>query len=133
MRLAIDLVDQPMGYSRVTLDVVSTQFATKSSGVALWLKLLLISVKGRKLRRGSGGNVGAYTFMRIFLCWNFFEVIKRTEKLAALIQTHLNDNRRGEILRSGVKLVIFGAPNAGKSSLLNYLGKFVALLPSLKR
>ncbi|KAF8607914.1 P-loop containing nucleoside triphosphate hydrolase protein [Ceratobasidium sp. AG-I] len=49
------------------------------------------------------------------------QLVQRTEKLVALIQTHLSDNRRGEILRSGVKLAIFGAPNAGKSSLLNYL------------
>ncbi|KAG8716604.1 mitochondrial splicing system protein [Ceratobasidium sp. 394] len=49
------------------------------------------------------------------------QLVERTTKLVNSIQTHLNDNRRGEILRSGVKLAIFGAPNAGKSSLLNYL------------
>ncbi|QRV72543.1 tRNA modification GTPase MnmE [Ceratobasidium sp. AG-Ba] len=49
------------------------------------------------------------------------QLADRTKRLANLIGTHLDDNRRGEILRSGVKLAIFGAPNAGKSSLLNYL------------
>lgn len=38
------------------------------------------------------------------------------------IQRLLADYKRGEILRSGVKLAIFGPPNAGKSTLLNYLG-----------
>ncbi|KAG8769947.1 mitochondrial splicing system protein, partial [Ceratobasidium sp. 428] len=49
------------------------------------------------------------------------QLVERTTKLVRLIQAHLADNRRGEILRSRVKLAIFGAPNAGKSSLLNYL------------
>ncbi|CAE7146397.1 unnamed protein product [Rhizoctonia solani] len=49
------------------------------------------------------------------------QLIEQTTSLVTLIRSHLNDNRRGEILRSGVKLAIFGAPNAGKSSLLNYL------------
>ena len=38
------------------------------------------------------------------------------------ILRHLQNYKRGEILRSGVKLAIFGPPNAGKSSLLNFLG-----------
>lgn len=49
------------------------------------------------------------------------QLVDQTKKLVILIRSHLDDNRRGEILRSGVKLAIFGAPNAGKSSLLNYL------------
>ena len=46
--------------------------------------------------------------------------------LSALLkemQTHLEDARRGERLREGVRAVIIGAPNAGKSSLLNRLAQ----------
>ncbi|KIM42801.1 hypothetical protein M413DRAFT_26792 [Hebeloma cylindrosporum] len=41
--------------------------------------------------------------------------------LLAQIKNHLSDNRRGELVRSGIKMTIFGPPNAGKSSLFNYL------------
>ncbi len=34
---------------------------------------------------------------------------------------HLDDGRRGEILRSGLSIAIIGPPNAGKSSVLNWL------------
>jgi tRNA modification GTPase len=37
------------------------------------------------------------------------------------IGRHLDDNRRGERLRDGLSIAIIGAPNAGKSSLLNRL------------
>ena len=39
------------------------------------------------------------------------------------VTDHLNDGRRGERLRNGVNVAIVGAPNAGKSSLLNILCK----------
>ena len=39
------------------------------------------------------------------------------------INRHLDDNRRGEILKSGFNIAIIGTPNAGKSSLLNRLVK----------
>ncbi|NQZ14135.1 MAG: tRNA uridine-5-carboxymethylaminomethyl(34) synthesis GTPase MnmE [Alphaproteobacteria bacterium] len=45
------------------------------------------------------------------------------EKIVAAIDEHLNDNRRGEMLRSGVQVAIIGAPNAGKSSLVNALAQ----------
>ncbi|KAI0773805.1 tRNA modification GTPase TrmE [Fomes fomentarius] len=48
---------------------------------------------------------------------------ERVARLRDTVQHHLSDNRRGEILRSGIRLAIFGPPNAGKSSLLNYLAQ----------
>ncbi|HBR68935.1 MAG TPA: tRNA uridine-5-carboxymethylaminomethyl(34) synthesis GTPase MnmE [Rhodospirillaceae bacterium] len=45
-----------------------------------------------------------------------------TEMIAAL-DAHLDDNRRGEILRGGVQVAVIGVPNAGKSSLVNALAR----------
>jgi tRNA modification GTPase len=39
------------------------------------------------------------------------------------IRNHLDDFRRGEIVREGMRLAIVGPPNAGKSSLLNALAR----------
>lgn len=41
------------------------------------------------------------------------------------IKDMLEQSYRAEVIRTGVKLAIFGPPNAGKSSLLNYLGKVI--------
>lgn len=46
------------------------------------------------------------------------------------IRAHLADGRRGEILRDGFRVVILGAPNAGKSSLLNALAQRDAAIVS---
>ena len=43
--------------------------------------------------------------------------------LMSEIQAHLNDGRRGEKLRDGFQIAIIGAPNAGKSSLMNRLAQ----------
>lgn len=50
--------------------------------------------------------------------------------LIAEIGRHLDDNRRGERLRSGVQIAILGPPNAGKSSLLNALARRDAAIVS---
>lgn len=46
-----------------------------------------------------------------------------TERLRAELAAHLADGRRGEILREGLRVVIAGPPNAGKSSLMNALAR----------
>lgn len=43
--------------------------------------------------------------------------------LIAALDDHLADNRRGERLRDGIQVAVIGAPNAGKSSLVNALAQ----------
>ncbi|OSQ40400.1 tRNA modification GTPase MnmE [Thalassospira mesophila] len=52
------------------------------------------------------------------------------QRIANEIAGHLADNRRGERLREGFQIVILGAPNAGKSSLLNRLARRDAAIVS---
>jgi tRNA modification GTPase len=54
------------------------------------------------------------------------QVLRLSEEISA----HLNDNRRGEILRDGFHVVISGLPNVGKSSLLNTFAKRDAAIVS---
>ncbi len=52
--------------------------------------------------------------------------------LAAEIDAHLDDKGRGERLREGLHIAIVGAPNAGKSSLLNALARREAAIVSAR-
>lgn len=59
------------------------------------------------------------------------ETLKETIRMLQMeVTSHLNDNRRGERLRGGVRVAIIGEPNVGKSSLLNILSTYSSLLSS---
>ena len=44
-------------------------------------------------------------------------------ELKTQISQHLNDNKAGQKIKNGLSLAIIGAPNAGKSSLMNFLAQ----------
>ncbi len=48
-------------------------------------------------------------------------VVQNLTELSNEIKNHLNDQRIGQKIKEGLSLVIIGAPNVGKSSLINFL------------
>lgn len=59
-----------------------------------------------------------------------YPVTIRVRNLLEAIQSHLTSSIRGSLLQTGIRTVLLGAPNAGKSSLLNILAQRPASIVS---
>ncbi|WP_273717414.1 MULTISPECIES: tRNA uridine-5-carboxymethylaminomethyl(34) synthesis GTPase MnmE [Bartonella] len=58
-----------------------------------------------------------------------YKIWKDVEDLCTSLREHIREGERASILRDGLKIVIAGAPNSGKSSIMNRLaGRSVAIV-----
>jgi tRNA modification GTPase len=116
--------------------------ATEVEGLADLLRAETETQRLQAIRQATGELAGLYNLWRtrVLTCMAHLEAFidfgedqdigeevlgtlrNSVQSLKAEVDSHLNDNRRGERLRSGVKVAIIGEPNAGKSSLINILG-----------
>ncbi|KAF0557655.1 tRNA modification GTPase TrmE [Gigaspora margarita] len=60
----------------------------------------------------------------------FEQAVANVKQVLNMMINHVNDNRRGEILRDGIHVTLFGPPNVGKSSFLNCLAQRQAVIVS---
>ncbi|KAF9468779.1 tRNA modification GTPase TrmE, partial [Collybia nuda] len=109
-----DLIDaETEGQRRIALraagGIVKAQFDELRSGIIRCLANVEALIDF-----GEGEDIedGVYDHARL-----------QAQLLLVTIREHLDDKRRGEIIRSGIRLAIFGPPNAGKSSLLNFFAQ----------
>jgi tRNA modification GTPase len=58
-----------------------------------------------------------------YLWLTTYTVHKRVKTLLENIKKHLESSLKGSVLQNGIKTVLLGAPNVGKSSLLNILAR----------
>ena len=59
-----------------------------------------------------------------------YPVHSRVRNLLEAIQSHLASSMKGSLLQTGIRTALLGAPNAGKSSLLNILAQRPASIVS---
>lgn len=113
-------------------------------GLADLLRAETETQRRQAIRQANGGLTGLYNSWRtsILSCMAHLEAFvdfgedqdigdevlsslqTSIQSLKSQIDRHLNDNRRGERLRSGVQVAIIGEPNVGKSSLINLLSNY---------
>ena len=75
--------------------------------------------------KGFGGHIEAYIdFPEEQIPESVLsKLIQRVEETNRELIKFADDDRRGEILRSGLKVAVIGPPNVGKSSFVNWLTK----------